>query len=97
MLLIVDFGGHDETATGDLALPSRHNISQLPAVYFMAPNPLDFTHAADAELVTRTFIETIQKWMVFCLGTLTLGLCALMISGIISYRLAVPDNMKRAE
>ena len=63
----------------------------------MAPNPPEFIHAADAEQVTRTLIETIQKWMVCCLCILTLGLCALMISGIISYRLAVPDNLKRAE
>ena len=91
-------GGHDETATGDtLAPPSRHDLSPLPAVYLMAPNPPEFIHAANAEQVTRTMIETLQKWMVFLLGILRLGLTALMISGIVTYRLAAPDNLKRAE
>ena len=94
---LVGSGDHDEIGTGDtLAPPSRPTVSALPAIYLMAPNP-EATHTADAEQVTRTMIETIQKWMVLSLGILTVGLTALMISGLVTYNLSSPDSMKRPE
>ena len=76
--------------------PTRQEVTPLPPIHLMAPHP-DPSQLADAQQVTRSLVELLQKWLVVCLGLLTVGLIALMISGMMTYRLAAPDQVKRPE